>query len=67
VLIVISRKEMINKEVEISARYSEPTCFGHGSFSRKSSTFRTFDPTFCRPACAALLRRDTWSAGRASN
>jgi hypothetical protein len=67
VLIVISWKEMIKEHIEVLPGYSQTARTRHGSFSRKSSTLRIFAPTFCRPLCAALLRRDTWIAGLPSN
>src|SRR5208283_4692747 len=60
--IVIAGKKVIHDHIKILSCHPQTASVCHGSFSRKSSTFRIFVPTFCKPLCAALLRRETWIA-----
>ena len=58
-LIIVPRKKVINEDIKILTSYSKSACIVHDIFSRKSNTFRIFEPTFCNPPCAALFLRDT--------
>ena len=67
VLVAVARKQVAHEDFEVITGNPKPARVRHGIFSRKSRILRIFAVTFCRPFCAAPLRRETCIAGRFSN